>query len=182
MIDASSSCAPIGCEPVELTLDLARRDAELRGITLARALAARAAAFDDSHALTAFWDGDIELEIEWNGSWRPALEVARATSSSWALLTAMNPLAEPLSDEANAARNQLMEAELGSPLRSVGRARDGSWQEEGFAVPFDRRAIDAAQDYGQAAIYLVTPGSVRTVFLVGADPVELDQLVADVAS
>ena len=89
---------------------------------------------------------------------------------------------EPLSDEANVARNRLMEAELDSPLRSIGRARDGSWQEEGFAVPFDRRAIDAAQAFAQAAIYLVAPGSVRTVFLVGADPVELDRLVADVAS
>ena len=182
MIDASRSRPPIGREPVELTLDLARRDAELRGATLSQALAARAAAFDDSHVLTAIWDGDVELEIEWDGSWRPALEVARSTGSSWALLTAMNPLAEPLSDEANVARNRLMEAELDSPLRSIGRARDGSWQEEGFAVPFDRRAIDAAQAFAQAAIYLVAPGSVRTVFLVGADPVELDRLVADVAS
>lgn len=182
MTDASISRAPIGREPLELTLDLARRDAELRGITLDRALAARAAAFDDSHALTAFWDGDIELEIEWDGSWRPALEVARVTGSSWALLTAMNPLAQPLPDQANVARNRLMEVELGSPLRSVGRARDGSWQEEGFAVPFGRRAIDAAQAFAQAAIYVVAPGSVRTVFLVGADPVELDRLVADAPS
>jgi hypothetical protein len=169
----------IGREPVELTLELARRDAELRGVGLDEALAARAAALDDSQALTDFWDGDIDLQIEIDGRWRPAIEVARDTGRRWALVTAMNPMAQPLPDDENRRRNRAMAAMLHEPLRSVGRARDGSWEEEGFAVPFDRRAIDAAQAFAQAAIYLVTPDSVRTVFLVGADPDDLQRLVDD---
>ena len=173
------SHARIGREPTELTLELARTDAGLRGISVDEAVAARAAAFDDSHALVELWDGDVELEVEVDGRWLPALDVARSSGSTWALLTAMNPLAEPLPDEVNEARNRRMAELLGSPLRSVGRTRDGSWEEGGFAVPFDRAAIDAAQSFAQAAIYRVTPERVETVLLVGADPDDLDRLVAD---
>ncbi|UDY34782.1 DUF3293 domain-containing protein [Dermatobacter hominis] len=171
------SPAGIGREPEGLTLELARRDAELRGIPLDEALTARAAAFVDSQALVERWDGDVELEIELDGRWRPALEVARSTGTTWALLTAMDPLAQPLPDEVNEERNRRMAERLRAPLRSVGRARDGSWEEAGFAVPFDRPAIDAAQDFAQAAIYRVTPEVVQTVFLVGADPADLERLV-----
>lgn len=168
---------PIGAEPVELSVELARLDAGLRRIDVMEALAARAGAYRSSRPLTALWDSDdVELLIELDGGWQPAISVARSTGVTWVLLTAMNPMAEELTADVNAERNRLMAAELGSPLRSVGRSSEGSWEESGFAVPVSRAAFDVAQHFAQAAVYLVSPDAVTTVFLVGTDPRALDRL------
>lgn len=173
---------PIGAEPVGLTAELVGLDAALRGVTMREALGLRSRAHDRVRDLVAFWDSeDIELRVELDGRWQSASELAASSGTTWALLTAMNPMGLDLPDDVNAERNRLMATELLSPLRSVGRSADGSWEEAGFAVPFDRTAIDVAQRFAQAAIYRVTPTGVQTVFLVGADPDLLDGLVADPA-
>lgn len=177
---------PIGAEPVELTVELVRTDAALRDVTFDEAFELRKQAHGRVGDLMAFWDSDgIELQIETDGGWRPASEFAASSRTTWALLTAMNPMGQELPEEVNTERNRLMAAELRSPLRSplrsLGRSVDGSWEEAGFAVAFDRTAVDVAQRFAQAAVYRVTPTGVQTVFLVGADPASLDRLIIEPA-
>jgi len=168
---------PIGDEPAEVSIACARHDAENRGLTIERALALRRSAFEDRTRLAEQWDPDgVELEIEIDGEWTPASDVARSTGSAWLLLSAMNPFGDDLAESDNLERNRLLAEELDAPALSRGRALDGSWEERGFAVVPGRGGIDAAQRFAQAAVYLATPDRIETVFLVGAAPADLDRV------
>lgn len=171
---------PIGDEPIELSIDCARRDAELRGLDLRASIEQRRATFDSRQELSAVWDpGRVHLEIEVDRTWVAAIQVARSSGKPWMLLTAMNPLGRPLPDSVNRSRVRSMAELLDLPSRSVGRAVDGTWAEEGFAVAPTRAAIDVAQRFAQAAVYVVDSDGIDVVFLVGAAPALLAEVVVD---
>ena len=82
------------------------------------------------------------------------------------LVTARNPRAEERSTEENEQANAALEAELvrsAAPfLPALGRARDGSWQEPGFAVSGldEQEAQELGRRYGQLAVFWVTEDDV----------------------
>lgn len=84
----------------------------------------------------------------------------------WHLITACNPLAQPLADAENARRQRQLRDELASlGLRtcdSIATDPGGGWREPGYlALDGDDAAIDAlGRRHGQLALLRSTPGDI----------------------
>ena len=167
-----SELLPIGDEPVEESIRWARVDAELRGVSMGEALACRAAAHAALDAHRDAWDAAI-TEVEDGDRFTDAVAVASESGVTLALVTAFNPMTVELSPEDNERRNEMLFDEFRPPLRSIGRSVDGGWSEPGFAMPMGPEAIGAAQRFGQAAIYVVSPAGRSVLVVVGASPDQL---------
>lgn len=160
---------PIGDEPIEVSVRWASIDAELRGVGLGDALVDRITAHAELVARLDAWNATI-TEIDDGAGFRDAVAVAADADTTFALLTACNPMTVELSDDENDRRNRLLLAEIDPALPSVGRSIDGSWSELGFAMPMGPAAVESAQRFGQAAIFVVSPGGREVLVLVGAAP------------
>jgi hypothetical protein len=85
------------------------------------------------------------------------------------LVTAWNPggrpAAGPMNRKANRALRRALEAQGRAWRPALGRARDGSWAEPGFAVGGldEAEATALGRDWGQLAIYLVSEEEVAVV-------------------
>lgn len=154
------------------TLRFVVADAEMRSIPLEDALDARIAAYLDYYELAQRYVRSV-LRVDVDGSDRPATEVARDDGRNLAILTAANPMGVELPESENARRNDAMAAMLDDPLRATGSSPEGDWVEHGFAVTFSEKALEVAQRFAQAAVFIVDPGSVGVVQLVGCDHGEL---------
>lgn len=159
------------------TLGWARIDAALSGVSIGAALDRRIAAYDDISAHLDTWETTI-TEVDDGTGFRDAVAVAADAGVTLALVTAHNPMTVELSEDENERRNQLLLEEFHPPLRSVGRSSDGSWAEAGFAMRMGPAAIEAAQRFGQAAIFVVSPEGRQVLVLVGASPEELQRAAA----
>lgn len=176
--DELDALGPIGLEPRIVTLAAVRQDAYRRGIAVGQAWSDRRSAVDEIGSNLEVWSAAI-TEVELDGEWVPATEAASRLGVVLALVTSDNPLAHELTAGENAERMAQLLEEMGHPLRSRGRAPDGGWEEYGVAVPFDRAALDAAQRWGQAAVYRVTSESVEVVVVVGESAEALTARLGD---
>lgn len=167
-----SDVLPIGDEPVEVSVRWARIDAELRGVSIDAALACRAAAHAALDAHRDVWDGAV-TEVDDGDAFRDAVAVAADSGATLALVTAFNPMTVELPEDDNERRNELLFEEFRPPFRAIGRSPDGRWSEPGFAMPIGPAAVEAAQRFGQAAIYVVSPAGRRVLVVVGASPDQL---------
>jgi hypothetical protein len=97
------------------------------------------------------------------GAWAAAIA---PLASPLTLVTAWNPGGRMRATPVNRAANRRLQASLGAEGRAwcpaLGRARDGSWAEPGFAVGGLTEAEAAAlgAEWGQLAVYVVTDGEV----------------------
>ncbi len=107
------------------------------------------------------------MTVTFEGQVLPATGVAARTNKVFALVTAANPLGIELGDDENQRRNAAMARMFTAPLPACGESPEGDWAEPGFAVPFDVRALEAAQRFAQLAVFRVGPGSVEVVAVVG---------------
>lgn len=174
-IRAFASGLPIHHEEFLDSIWWARADADLRRVPLAQSLELRVRTSQRWHEFETAYAASI-AEIEVDGVFRPAVEVAAAENAVFAIVTAHNPMSFELPEEENMERYAALGELLGSSRRANGRAPDGSWAEESYVCDFDERAIDAAQQFGQAAIYRVTSVAVEVIRLVGSSRHELRRL------
>lgn len=151
------------------TLGWARADAALSGVSIGVALDRRIEAHGAISTHLDTWATTI-TEVDDGNGFRDAVEVASEAGITLALITAHNPMTVELTAAENDRRNQMLLDEFHPPLRSVGRSPDGSWEEAGFAMRMGPAAIEAAQRFGQAAIFVVSPAGREVLVLVGASP------------
>jgi hypothetical protein len=103
--------------------------------------------------------------------WRIA--VPDADRPQLLLLSAWNPGSRPLDEAVNRARDRLLAMELRAlgvaAQRSRGRARDGSWLEEGWSLPMPALATAVALlgRYQQLAGVLIDAGGRRLLWRDG---------------
>ncbi len=159
---------PIGDERLEDTVRWSRRDAGRRGIGFAEALEQRIAVGEQWDDWQATYDQTI-AEVRLESAWEPATDEAARRGEALAVITASNPMSQPLDGETNRRRNLELRSELEEPIDARGRSVDGQWEEQSFAVPFDDQVIELAHSWGQAAIFRVTADAVEVVRLVGAN-------------
>jgi hypothetical protein len=96
----------------------------------------------------------------------------RPLRSPLTLVTGWNPGGREASGRANRAANRALRASLERRGRiwrpALGRARDGSWAEPGFAIGglSESEAADLGLAWGQLAVYVVTQ---REVIVLASD-------------
>lgn len=111
---------------------------------------------------------DITIKI---GSLNEALYGAIPNLSTWAYLTAWNPLPQVLSLEQNRERNndlkKMLEVSHIAFTEGIGVSEDGMWSEESFLIQNidEDRAYDLAVKFGQLAfVYGVQNQKAKLVF------------------